>query len=63
MTQEELNKLRQENAKELIKSINKNNKKNLQENVDFEIVIKKLKECADNYTRYLKERGLKWILY
>ena len=59
MTQEELNKLRQENAKELIKSINKNNKKNLQENVDFEIVIKKLKECADNYTRYLKERGLK----
>ena len=59
MTQEELNKLRQENAKELIKSINGKNKKNLQENVDFEIVIKKLKECADNYTRYLKERGLK----
>ena len=59
MTQEELNKLRQENAKELIKSINENKKKNLQENVDFEIVIKKLKECADNYTRYLKERGLK----
>ena len=62
MTQEELNKLRQENAKELIKSINEKNenkKENLQENVDFEIVIKKLKECADNYTRYLKERGLK----
>ena len=59
MTQEELNKLRQENAKELIKAINGNKKENLQENVDFKIVVKKLKECADNYTRYLKERGLK----
>ena len=46
MTQEELNKLRQENAKELIKSINENKKKNLQENVDFEIVIKKAKRMC-----------------
>ena len=59
MTQEEFNKLRQENEKELIKSINENKKKNLQEIVDFEIVAKKLKECAENYTRYLKEKGLK----
>jgi hypothetical protein len=59
MTQEEFNKLCQENEKELIKSINENKKENLQEIVDFEIVIKKLKECAQNYTRYLEEKGLK----
>lgn len=60
MTQEEFNKLHQENEKDLIKSVNK--KKNLQEIVahpDFENVTKQLKKCADNYTRYLKEKGLK----
>lgn len=59
MTQEEFNKLRQENEKELIKSINENKKENLQEIVDFENVVKQLKKCAENYTRYLKENGLK----
>lgn len=60
MTQEEFNKLHQENEKDLIKSISK--KKNLQEIVahpDFENVAKQLKKCADNYTRYLKEKRLK----
>lgn len=63
MTQEEFNRLRQENEKELIKSINENKKKNFLLKIvahqDFKKITKLLKKCADNYARHLKEQGLK----
>lgn len=59
MTQEEFNKLHKENEKDLIKSIKKKKLQEIIVHPDFENVAKQLKKCADNYTRYLKEKGLK----